>query len=361
MIRVLQITPSLNCCGGVENYIMNYYRKIDKSKIQFDFIYHLESPINFIDEITRLGGKVFKQPEFSIKNIKIIKKNLYNILKEQKYDIIHCHQANAAFLYSKLAKKMHIKVRILHSHQTQASDSFFHSIRNIPLLYFGKKYSNVYFACSILAGNYLFKKSKFIVINNAIESNKYSYNEKNREMIRCKFNISKSDFLIGHVGRFCNQKNQIFLLKLFKDMASVYPNLKLMLIGDGELRPKILRHISNYNLEEKVILTGAIDNVYLYYSAMDLIVMPSLYEGLPVVGVEAQYNGLNLIVSSNVTKELNFSNNVTYIDLKKYDEWKRCIEYFISNNKRNNVTSAEYDIISQSKNLENVYIELYEN
>ena len=361
MVKVLQILPSLNCCGGVENYIMNYYRKIDKTKIQFDFLYHLESPVNFIEEIKKMGGNVFKQPKFSIRNFNIIVDNFCEILKANKYDAIHCHQANAAFLYLKIAEKQNVKLRILHSHQSKASDTIMHSIRNIPLLYIGKKYSNFNIACSNLAGKYLFNKANFTVINNAVEVSMFKYNEELRKEIREKFNICASDYVIGHVGRFCNQKNQLFLLKVFKSISNENPRVKLMLIGDGELKSKITRYIEKNNLIEKVILTGSVNDVYKYYNSMDLLVMPSIYEGLPVVGVEAQYNGLNMIVSDNITNELNFSKNIIYLNLRDVEKWEETIIFFINNGKRNIVVSSEYDINEQVKCLENLYIKLSEN
>lgn len=361
MIRVLQIVPSLSCCGGVENYLMNYYRNIPKDNIEFDFCYHIDSDVNFVDEINSLGGKVFKLPRFSLRKILAIESKIGDIIKKGKYDIVHCHMANAAWLYFKVAKKYGVKVRIIHSHQAAAADKITHKIRNYPLLRLGCKRASHFFACSNLAGNYLFKNKKFIVINNAIDINKYKYDEFARNSIRKKLSIPNDTYVIGNIGRFCNQKNQLFLIDIFKKINDQNPNTRLLLIGEGELEEKIKTKVENFGIKENVIFTGAVKDTYKYYSTMDVFVLPSLYEGLPVVGVEAQINGLKVITSTTVTKELNFSGNVSFISLE--DDliiWAKEIIKFICIS-RQNVNTQIYDINSQSKRLEKIYMDLIGN
>lgn len=354
MIRILQIVPSLNCCGGVENYIMNYYRNITDSEIKFDFVYHINSEPNFEEEIRNLGGNCMKMPVFSVKNYKKIKKEIINLFKNNKYDIVHCHMANAAFLYFKIAKKYGVKVRILHSHQASAADKFLHKIRNYPLLVIGKKRATNFVACSNLAGEFLFKNKTYKVINNAINTSKFSYSDDYRSEIRDRYNIDNDTIVFGHIGRFCNQKNQLFLLRIFSEFIKNKDNkkYKLMLVGDGELRVEIEKSISKYNINDYVILTGAINDTSKIYSALDLFILPSLYEGLPVVGVEAQYNGLKVLTSSNVTKELNFSGNVEYYELS--DEiWVNTLNK--AKIERFNVDNPDYNIDLQVKLLVEYY------
>lgn len=361
MVKILQISPSINFCGGVENYIMNYYRLVNKSEFTFDFAYHLQSSPNFYDEIVSLGGKVYKLPEFSIKNIKKIEQELTKILTENHYDAIHCHQANGAFLYMKVAKKLGIKVRILHSHQTQAADKFTHKIRNLPLLYLGKKRSNVNFACSDLAGKFLYGRKDFFVVNNAIDTTKFAFNEELRAKIRKELNISDDAFVIGHVGRFCNQKNQPMFISIAKNLlSSGFNNFKIVLVGNGETFDLINETIKKESLEKYFVLTGARTDTYTLYNVFDLFVLPSLYEGLPVVGVEAQYNGLRIITSTEVTKELNFSGNVRYLSLKSSKEWADSI-IEAAKTKPSRILETpypQYDIKQQCKNLEEKYLSL---
>ena len=141
--RILVIIPGLNVCGGMESFFMNYFRNIDRSKIVFDFLTHDISDVSYVKEIQELGGNIYRLPPFSIGNLKLIKVEYINILKENHYRIVHCNMANAAFMYLNIAKKMNIPIRILHSHQDKAADSFSHALRNIPLIYYGKKFANV--------------------------------------------------------------------------------------------------------------------------------------------------------------------------------------------------------------------------
>ena len=191
--RILVIIPGLNVCGGMESFFMNYFRSIDRSKIVFDFLTHDISDVSYVKEIKELGGKIYKLPPFSISNLKLIKLEYINILKENHYRIVHCNMANAAFMYLNIAKKMNIPIRILHSHQDKAADSFSHALRNIPLIYYGKKFANVRIACSKQAGDYLFKTKEYTIINNAIDYSKFKYNQEIRANIRKKLNINPSD------------------------------------------------------------------------------------------------------------------------------------------------------------------------
>ena len=361
MVKILQISPTLNFCGGVENYIMNYYRLVDKNEFCFDFAYHQFSEPNFVEEIHKLGGKTYKLPEFSIKNVKKIEKEFSKILEENHYDAIHCHQANGAFLYMRIAKKHGINVRIIHSHQTMAADKFTHKIRNIPLLYLGKRRSNVYFACSNLAGEFLFKKKDFFVVNNAVDTTRYSYNLEMRQKLRKELDIKDETYVIGHVGRFCNQKNQPFFLRIARDLLSFgFKNFKIVLVGSGETFELMQTLIKKEDLEDHFILMGARTDTFDLYNMFDLFVLPSNYEGLPVVGVEAQYNGLRIITSTNVTQELNFSGKVEYLKLDNSEDWANGI-IEAAKTKPSRVLETpypQYDIKQQCKNLEEKYLSL---
>lgn len=351
--RILEVVPTLNNCGGIENYILNYFRKINKDKFQIDFAYHKVTKTNFEKEILSLGGNIYKMPEFTISNFKEISKNIDNLFKFNKYDVVHCHMANAAFLYLKLAKKNNIKIRILHSHQSKAADKLSHAIRNYPLLWLGKKYANTFIACSKLAGDFLFKNKSYEIIHNAIEINRFKFNSLYREEIRNKYNISENDVLIGNIGRCSNQKNQKFLLEIIKTINM--QNVKLIIVGDGELLNELKECARKFDIIDKVIFTGAIDDTSKIYSAMDIFVLPSLYEGLPVVGVEAQCNGLNLIVSNTITSELNFTKHVHYLNLNdSLEKWCKMIQSKLFRND-SSVKLDMYDVNIQVKELERIY------
>lgn len=359
--RILIIIPALNVCGGMESFIMNYFRSIDKSKYIFDFITHEIGESSYAEEIISYGGKIYKMPAFTIKNIPIIERKYKEILKINKYNVVHCNMANGAFLYLRIAKKMNVAVRIIHSHQNKASDKLAHSIRNVPLNYIGKKYSNVFIACSKEAGDYLFKNKPYSIINNAIDYEKFYFNKKNREIYRKKYNLQNS-FVIGHTGRLCNQKNQMFLLNIFIKIQKIKKDCKLILIGEGESYIQLKKFASEKNIEENVVFLGAQENISELLCAMDVFVFPSLYEGLGISILEAQVSGLDCYASTEVPRASDISGNVCYLPLDEMNIW---IDKILSNKTkeiRNNLIKLDYkyDIKKQVKVLENFYLKKIE-
>lgn len=364
LIRVLYILPALNFCGGIENYAMNYYRRIDKNKVQIDFITHTNLELSFKNEIECLGGKVYQFPVFSIKNFKLIQKkiNEFFIFHKNEYSIIHCHMANAAYFYFRIAKKYGINIRILHSHQPSAADKITHKIRNYPLLYLGNKLATHRVACTELAGKFLFKNKSFITIRNAIDVNRFSFSFSKRVKLRKKLKL-EDKFVIGHVGRFCAQKNQKFLLEIFKELLMKNKNVYLILIGDGEDKQKIKDYIQNLDLTNRVKIIPPCENVNDYYQIFDAFVFPSLYEGLGIVLIEAQCTGLMVYTSSeNIPKDVKVTNNLQFISLKKSANiWANNILKninYIRKNHYEEIKKSGYDIDNEVKILENFYLNL---
>ncbi len=356
-IRILTITPGLNVCGGIESYVMNYYSRIHND-VKMDFITHDISDKTYKKIIEKNGDNVYVFPKIGL-NIVKHKKYIDDFFeKHHNYDIVHCHMANAAFIYLKTAKKYGIKVRIIHSHQNKAADVLSHAIRNIPLIKIGLKYANVNFACSKLAGDYLFKNKKYYLINNAIDSRRFNYNPIRRQEMRKKLKIDDKCFLIGNVGRICPQKNQKFLIDVF-NLVSKRINSKLLIIGEGELKNDLEKHIKELNLEDKVIIHTPVSNVEDYYQAMDMFVLPSLYEGLGIVNIEAQACGLRTIVSDRVPEIAKISELLSFIKLSDSEQiwaneiinksdYKREIQNSILKN-------SGYDIDFESKKLIDIY------
>lgn len=350
MVKVLQVLPTLNVCGGVENYLMNYYLNMDLSDMSIDFCVHEISGQNFKEDIQKRGGNIYSLPKFSVKNFRQISTQMRQIFSNNHYDIIHCHQANAAYFYFKSAKESGIKCRILHSHQAAAADKWSHAVRNLPLLSLGKKYANEFMACSKLAGDYLFGNKTYKVINNAVDVEKFAFNSAKRNLIREKLGLG-DDFCIGHIGRFCRQKNQKFLLEVFCKFIKIRPNSKLLFIGDGESFQECVNFASKLGIKDKVLFLGSRPDARDFYQAMDVFALPSLYEGLPVVGVEAQYNGLTLLLSDKITKETDFSGHCKFIPLRATD-W---LDSLSNSFERHHVDSTSYDIHFQAPVLKGVY------
>ena len=214
-----------------------------------------------------------------------------------------------------------------------------------------------------MAGKWLFKDQPFQIIRNAIEAEMFKFNPEARRQIRQKYNI-KNNFLIGHVGRFDTQKNHMFLLDVFAEIYKTIPKSKLILIGEGHLKEAIQQKISTLNLEEHVILTGVRDDVNLFYNAFDLFVLPSLFEGLPVVAIENQANGCPTFLSSEITREAQISTNIDFIDLKKELWYKKIIEYIETHKTPRtdfhfDIQASGYDIKTEAQKLQEIYIDLW--
>lgn len=355
-IKILSITPGLNVCGGIESYVMNYYIHM-KDKVKMDFITHDITDKYYSKIISKNGDNIYLMKKINLKNFMSLRKDIKNFFeKHHDYDIVYCHMANAAFLYLKYAKKYGIKVRILHSHQNKAADKITHSIRNIPLIVIGKRYATHNFACSKIAGDFLFNTKKYYIIKNAIDTNKYIYNESIRKKVRKELGIN-NELVIGNIGRFCNQKNQLFLIDVF-NIIRKRKDAKLLLIGEGELKESILKEIKKNDLENDTIILPPTEKVNDYYQAMDVFVLPSLYEGLGIVNIEAQVSGLKTIVSTGVPQDAKISDLLEFISLDESKEkWANEIinnsEYQRSDRQKDAVENG-FDINTESKKLYNI-------
>ena len=356
---------------GVESVVMNYYRNIDKSKVQFHFICDEDSTDIPYDEIEKLGGKVIVVPPYQ----KLFKyqKELYKIFKENNYKIVHSHISTLSMFPLRIAKKAGIPIRIAHSHSTSNKKEWKRNLIKNILRPFSKVYANVFFGCSQLSGKWLFGNKAFLngnikIINNAIDLEKFEYNEEVRTKIREKLNVSEDTILIGHIGRFVTQKNHEFLIDVFNEIIKKTKqenfNSKLILIGQGNLKENIIEKIKYLGLQDYVIFTGQINNVSDYYNAMDIFVLPSLYEGLPVVGIEAQANGLLCEFSTDMTKETKVLNTTRFISLKETaKKWAEVILEDYKNFKRidsfEEMTKNNFNIKEEAKKIEEYYKRRY--
>lgn len=269
--------------GGVESVVMNYYRNIDKEKIQFHFLCDEDSTDIPYQEIEKLGGKVIIIPPYQ----KLFKyqKELYRVFKENNYKIVHSHINALSVFPLRIAKKAGVPIRIAHSHSTSNKKEWKKNILKMILRPFSKLYANQYFACTEYAGKWLFGKKvverkELNVINNAIDLKKFEFNENTREDLRKELGIKEDTLIIGHVGRFMKQKNHEFLIEVFKELIKKNDNSILMLIGQGPLLNDMKQKVRDLNIEDKVKFIGQVTNVEKYYNIMDVFLFPSIYEGL---------------------------------------------------------------------------------
>lgn len=352
-IRVAQVMGKW-LGGGVEAVVMNYYRHIDRSKIQFDFICDEDSTNIPYDEIERLGGKVILIPPYQ----KIIKyhKELKKILKNGNYKIVHSH-INTLSVFSLFAAKCAgVPVRIAHSHSTTNKKEFKKNLMKQILRPFSKLFATDYMCCSELAGRWLFgdkeyDKGNVYLLNNAIDLDKFKYDENIRKEKRKELNISDDTLVIGHVGRFVEQKNHRFLIDVFNEVHRQQPDSLLLLVGQGPLMDEMKEKVKNLKLENSVKFLGQCDDTNEIYQAMDVFVLPSLYEGLPVVGIEAQATGLLCLFSDKMTKETKVLESTRFLSLNQgVGEWAKNI---IENYKKYETKDTKFVISNKGFDIKN--------
>lgn len=354
--------------GGVESVIMNYYRHIDKSKVQFDFICDSDSTNIPYEEIESLGGRVILCPPYQ-KLFQYIK-FLTKLFKDNDYKIVHSNINTLSVFPLFAAKKAGVPVRIAHSHSTSNKKEWKKNIVKNILRPFSKRYATVYFACSELAGRYMFgdksfNEGKVTVINNAIDLDEFKYDKKLRNKKRKELNIDEDTLVIGHIGRFVDQKNHEFLVDIFNDVHKKNKKAILLLIGQGPKEELIKQKVKELKLTKSVKFLGQRSDVKELYQTMDVFLLPSLYEGLPVVGVEAQASGLLCILSSAMTKETKVLDSTRFIDLDvSPKEWAKILlddfsSYKIKSTKEE-MTINNFNIVEESGKLMNKYIEIME-
>lgn len=262
---------------------MNYYRNIDKDKIQFHFLCDEDSTNIPYEEIEKMGGKVIIIPPYQ--RLFKYQKELYKIFKENNYKIVHSHINALSVFPLRIAKKAGVPIRIAHSHTTSNKKEWKRNLIKNILRPFSKVYANQYFACTEYAGKWLFgekafKNGKIKIINNAIDLEKFKFNENTREDLRKELGIKEDTLIIGHVGRFMKQKNHEFLIDVFNELITKNENLILMLIGQGPLLNEMKQKVRDLKIEDKVKFIGQVTDVEKYYNIMDIFLFPSIYEGL---------------------------------------------------------------------------------
>lgn len=362
MIKVLQIGFSDNY-GGIEACIMNYYRNIDRSQVQFDFTDISDKDIAYKDEIIALGGRVHKLKSWSKEPLKGMF-TLKKLINENGYDIVHFNMNSIANLFQFLAAdQSKVKAWIVHAHNTGGKINILKRFLQSVNSYILARRATGLCTCSEMASNWMFsnlsKDYKVTIIHNAVNVQKLSFDMFKRLELRARYHLEDC-YVMGHVARFMPQKNHSRLIDIFKLIHTRDNNTRLMLIGNGELWDDVQNKIQKLGLKDAVICTGMITNAYEYYNAFDVFVLPSLYEGLPVVGIEAQACGLPLVVSDSVTREMKITKDVKYLSLSEPDEiWAESILQYKGKTDRyiteNLIQQANMDIRLEAKKLINYY------
>lgn len=364
MIRVLQVTSKL-FRGGAESFIMNVYRNVDRKTIQFDFLVFHSAHEYYEDEIRRLGGCVYHVPVMESANLLRRKRMINNFFDEHSdYAAVHGHMAALGDDYLCAAAMHGIERRFSHSHIAD----FEHTPRNVVKQVFQKRFGNhatLRLACSRAAGEFMYPGQDFIVINNGIDINRFTFNESRRKHFRESLGLPAAAMLIGHVGRFELMKNHAFLVDVFKELAEENSNIYLLLAGDGSLRANIEQKAHKLGLDNRILFLGLIEDMPSFYDSLDCFVMPSLFEGLPFSAIEAQCSGLPCVLSNRITDEVAITDLVSYLPLEtNANAWADYIFGTLYNSdsasKRScyaeQVAKAGYDIREVANELTRLYL-----
>lgn len=330
-IKVLQICGQLST-GGQEMMTKNFYKYINRELFQFEYVVYGNKIGDYEKELIELGAKIYHISPPNLKRIHNFKYELNKIMKENKYNAIHSHTYTNNGIVLRIAKKNNIPIRISHCHTTNSgkNENFIYKLYKSIMKKLILNNATHFIACSKNAGLSFYGKifeKKGIIIKNGIDLQKFCYNVEKRNVLRNQYSLNQN-IVLGHVGRFADVKNHKFLVDLMVELKKRSSKYRLVLIGDGEL----FNYIKDYTIEKKVqnqvLFLGNKNNIYDYLQMMDLFLLPSKYEGLPVSLIEAQSSGLKCIVSSNVSKEANITNTISYIDIdnKNIEDWCKVIE-----------------------------------
>lgn len=361
-IRILHVLGGLSL-GGAESRIMDLYRNLNRDEIQFDFLVHAEEEQHFDKEIKELGGRIYRVPKFKLYNWFSYKKALRRFFAEHhEFRAVHGHMTSTASIYLPLAKKAGIPIAIAHSRSAGTAPGL-KGMATRWLRRSLKRRADICLACSKEAGEAVYGKKwveqgRVEVIPNAIAADKYVYDEKERRRLRAELGL-ENRLVIGHVGSFRAAKNHTFLIQVFAKLHEKRPDAVLLLLGAGELLEEIRRQVAEAGLEDAVRFLGNRADVSPYYQAMDYLVFPSLYEGLPGTVVEAQTSGLKCLISDKISREVCLTELVTVLSLERSpEEWAEQILRGCEYERKDRlarVKEAGFDIGAQLERYKRLY------
>ena len=366
-IHVLQCTSKL-CAGGVQSFLINYGENMNKEKVIFDYIVQTKEKCEFDEKVTNNGGKIHSVTPMDTSKIKYMI-DVYNLLKAHpEYQIIHAHLNFQNIIPLLAAKFAGVKICISHSHSNYMATNFLKKIQRrifqitLPVI------ASEYWACSKVAGEWLYGKKRsrneeVDIVHNAIQVSEYMHSEQIRNKIRDKYNLNGKVVWI-HIGMFGKAKNHNFLIELFQSYLQRNPEAILLLCGDGPERDHILAKIEKLKIADNVLILGIVNRVNEYLMAADVMVLPSLYEGLPMTCIEARATGCPVVVSYAVPKEAIWNKNAKICEKWNLKQWLDCIEDVIKINVDRKKLSCAcikqgYDISIEAEKMMEKYIDLY--
>lgn len=357
-IRVAQVLNRMES-GGVEAVVMNYYRHIDREKVQFDFYFYEASAFPQRRELEQLGAGIYPIPAYS--HPAAYHRALYRAFKSRRYPIVHAHLSTMSVFALFAAWRAGVPVRICHNHSTAHWGEGKRTLLKYLLRPFNKLFATEYFACGETAGRWMFggrcfDRGRVRVMPNAIETETFAFDPDARLRLREELHIPRDAFVVGHVGRFVYPKNHIFLLKAFHQVLDRNEKAWLLLVGEGELMERVAAETEKMGLQDRVCFAGARRDVAKLYSAMDVFCMPSFYEGLPVVALEAQANGLPCVFSDRMTDEVLLTESAHRLPLEEPGQWAQTMADLCRT--PDVLLGGGFDIAVQAAKLERFYTQM---
>lgn len=367
MKRILHIVQQFQPGGGIDRVVMNFFSHIDHKEFRFDVLTHRLDDRSYADRIEECGGSVIEFPPLSLRNMASNARRFDEMLSGSHYDAVHCHMVNAAFIYLRIAKRHGVPVRISHSHQDHYADVWSHAARNVPLVALGKRYANVNVACSKAAGDFLFGKRPYVILNNGIDIDAFRFSPDKRKAFRNDHDIRDGQVLFGFVGRLTPQKNPLFMLQVFARCVEhpEFSDARLCIAGDGDMRQDMRVEIEKLGIADRVIWLGNIDGVAALDSGIDILLMPSVYEGLGLSLVEAQTAGACCFASDTIPQEAFASEFAHPLDIHdKADAWAEAIVREFDGKERRSegasqVAACGFDVNDNVRLLERIYSQDY--
>lgn len=321
--KILEVVPSLQF-GGVEQFLYNYLSNMDLTGFEVHILTQEPRYPEAEERFRKLGIKIYAIPP-KRKSLRGYFKQIKVILRNEKYNIVHCHLSVKSFWILALAKRARVPVRIYHAHEARMLSG----VKKVVYRMYAKlslRFATDLFACGKESAAFCFgKNSKYALIPNAVLPEKFKFNTKRRSEVRAELSVSDDEILLGDVARFVPSKNHRFLLEVFGELCQRQPNFKLLLIGEGPLESDIWNSIREQGLSRKVVCVGSTDSPEKYYSAMDVFCAASIYEGFPVTVVEAQCSGLTMVLSDRITREVKIADGCHFVSIKNQETWVRVI------------------------------------
>lgn len=352
-VRIAQVLNRMDT-GGIETVVMNYYRHIDRAKVQFDFYFAADSSLPQREELQQLGAGLYPVPSYT--HPIAYHRALYAAFRQHGYRVVHSHLSTMSVFPLFAAWRAGAPVRICHNHSTAHWSEGKKTLLKYKLRPFNKLFATDWFACGETAGRWMyggkaFDAGRVTVMPNAIDTAKYAYDPAAREVLRRALGIPQNAFVAGHVGRFTYAKNHPLLLRIFAGLLKAKPDALLLLVGEGELEAQTRQQVKDLGLQDHVIFTGVRQDANKLYSVMDVFCLPSRYEGMPVVAWEAQANGLPCVASRAAPKEAAKSEQTVFLALDApLRDWTKALL------SAERTAAAVPDITSEAERIQEFYL-----